>query len=120
MTIDTGLIEWVREALEPIGHVSMRRMMGGATLYLDSVVFAIVDDDQLWLKSDTGCDADWDAIGAPRFTVEMKGKPMAMNYRRAPDDVYDDADAMRRWSMLAIEAGRRAAAKKRPGKRRSA
>ena len=37
-----------------------------------------------------------------------------MNYRRAPQDVYDDPDAMRRWAALAVEAGLRGAAKKRP------
>jgi DNA transformation protein len=36
-----------------------------------------------------------------------------MNYRRAPDDVYDDADAMRQWATLGIEAGLRAPAKKK-------
>jgi DNA transformation protein len=37
-----------------------------------------------------------------------------MNYRRAPDDVYDDADELRRWAMLALEAGRRAPKKAPP------
>jgi DNA transformation protein len=35
-----------------------------------------------------------------------------MNYRRAPTDVYDDAEAMQRWSSLAVEAGMRGAAKR--------
>ena len=30
-----------------------------------------------------------------------------MNYRRAPSDVYDDAEAMQRWARLAVEAGLR-------------
>ena len=43
-----------------------------------------------------------------------------MNYRRAPSDVYDDAEAMQRWAALAVEAGLRSAAKKRPKKPRAA
>jgi DNA transformation protein len=39
-----------------------------------------------------------------------------MNYRRAPTDVYDDAEAMQRWAGLALEAGTRAATKKKPRK----
>ena len=35
MAVDEGLVEWTKEALEPIGTVTFRRMMGGATLYLD-------------------------------------------------------------------------------------
>jgi DNA transformation protein len=36
-----------------------------------------------------------------------------MNYRRAPSDVYDESEAMQRWAGLAVEAGRRGAAKKK-------
>jgi DNA transformation protein len=43
-----------------------------------------------------------------------EGKTGTMNYRRAPTDVYDDAEAMQRWAALALEAGLRAAAKKKP------
>jgi DNA transformation protein len=42
-----------------------------------------------------------------------------MNYRRGPLDVYDDPEAMRRWARLAIEAGVRAAAKKKPRKKKA-
>ena len=39
MAFDEGLFALVQEALEPMGAVTMRRMMGGATLYLDGIVF---------------------------------------------------------------------------------
>ncbi|RJF93277.1 TfoX/Sxy family protein [Sphingomonas cavernae] len=117
MSVDTGLVDWVGEALAPMGHVTMRRMMGGATLYLDGVVFAIVADDRLWFKADATSDTRWDGAGCERFTFVMKeGKVASMNYRAAPDAVYDDADAMREWAALAHEAGLRGAAKKKPRK----
>lgn len=113
MSFDLALVQWVDEALEPLGHVSMRRMMGGATLYLNGTVFAIVADDLLWFKADAVSDPVWDEAGCVRFTYQMReGRTGTMNYRRAPDDVYDDADAMRSWAALALEAGARAPAKK--------
>lgn len=113
MALDAGLLDWVTEALEPAGTVTHRKMMGGATLYLDGTVFAILSSDGgLWFKADSESDATWDAAGCERFTFEMKGKTGSMNYRRAPDDVFDDADAMREWAALGLEAGRRAPAKK--------
>lgn len=115
MSIDEGLLAWVHEALEPMGLVTMRKMMGGGTLYLDGVTFAILAEDGLWLKADAQSDAAWDAAGCPRFTYHLKdGRTGTMNYRRAPDDVDDDADAMRQWARLALEAGIRAAARKKP------
>lgn len=112
MSFDQGLVEWVTEALEPMGRVTMRRMMGGATLYLDGTVFAIVTDDGLWLKADAQSDALWDDAGCPRFSYQRDGEVATMNYRRAPDEVYDDADEMRRWADPAVAAGLRAPKKK--------
>jgi DNA transformation protein len=119
MSFDEGLYAWVQEAMEPLGSVSMRKMMGGATLYLDGTIFAILVEDELWLKSDADADATWDAEGCERFSVTFKdGKVDSMNYRRAPTDVYDDSEALQRWAGLAVEAGLRAAAKKKPRKRK--
>ena len=115
MSIDEGLYAWVEEALEPLGRVTMRKMMGGATLYLDGVVFAIMDEGEIWLKADSETDAIWDAEGCERFSVTFRdGRVDTMNYRRAPSDVYDDAEAMQLWARLAVEAGLRGAAKKKP------
>lgn len=115
MAFDEGLVEWVREAMEPVGAVTMRKMMGGAVLYCDGIVFAVVDDGEVWLKSDGESNAIWDEAGCDHFTFAGKdGRVETMNYRRAPSDVYDDADAMREWAALAIAAGVRGKAKKKP------
>ena len=117
MSFDESLFGWTREALEPLGAVTMRKMMGGATLYLDGAAFAILVGDEIWLKSDGEADAIWDAEGCERFTYSFAdGRTGTMNYRRAPTDVHDDPDAMQRWARLAWETGLRAAAKKKPRK----
>jgi DNA transformation protein and related proteins len=113
MAADMGLVEWVQEAMAPIGTVTLRRMMGAATLYCDGTVFAVVDDSELWFKSDAQSDAAWDAAGCEKFSFEgSDGRIAVMNYRRAPADVYDDADALREWAALAVAAGLRAPKKK--------
>ena len=117
MSYDEGLYAWVQEAMEPLGAVTMRKMMGGATLYLDGTVFAILVDDEIWLKADSESDSIWDSEGCEKFSFTFKdGKVDVMNYRRAPQDVYDDPEALQRWAALAVEAGLRGAAKKRPRK----
>jgi DNA transformation protein and related proteins len=117
MSIDEGLYAWVQEALEPLGPVTMRRMMGAAVLYLDGIIFAVLDDEAVWFKADAESAAVWDAAECDRFTFTgSDGKTETMNYRRAPSDVYDDPEAMQHWAKLAQEAGLRGAAKKRPKK----
>ena len=90
-------------------------MRGAAVLYLDGIVFAVLDEEAVWFKGDAESAAAWDEAGCERFTFTSKdGRVETMNYRRAPADVYDDAEAMQRWAALAVEAGLRGAAKKRP------
>ena len=112
VSVDQGLVDRVAEMVAPLGAPSSRRMMGGAMLYCDGIAYGIVDDDQLWFKADAASDAAWDEAGAVRFTYDRAGQTATMNYRRAPDDCYDDDDAFRHWAGLALAAGRRAAAKK--------
>jgi DNA transformation protein and related proteins len=117
MSIDEGLYAWVQEALEPLGPVTMRRMMGAAVLYLDGIIFAVLDEEAVWFKADAESAAIWDSAGCERFTFTGKdGRVEVMNYRRAPSDVYDDAEAMQHWASLAQAAGLRGNAKKRPRK----
>lgn len=120
MSVDEGLVDWIREVLEPLGTVTRRAMMGGATLYLDGITFAIIGDDSFWLKADAETDAIWDSAGCEKFSYTFKdGRVGTMNYRRAPDAVHDDAEALREWASLALEAGRRAAAKKKPKRKKA-
>lgn len=112
------LVAWVEEAMEPVGTVTSRAMMGGHTLYCDGVVFAIVAMDQLWFKGDAQNDAEWDAAGADKFTYEREGGTATMNYRLAPEDAYDDPEALRQWAHLGLAAGQRAAVKKKPRKKK--
>lgn len=118
MAFDPGLIDLVAEAMAPVGTVTHRKMMGGATLYLDGVVFMIVADDSLWFKADRHSDAAWDALGCERFSMQMSDRVATMNYRRAPDGIYDDPEELRRLGELALEAGHRAPQKRKSEPRR--
>jgi DNA transformation protein and related proteins len=115
MAVDDGLMDWLSECMAPVGNMTMRKMMGGGTFYLDGTIFAIIANDALWFKSDAEGDAEWDAAGCARFTYDFgNGMSGSMNYRRAPDEVYDDPDELRRWAAIGLSAGQRAAAKKKP------
>jgi DNA transformation protein len=120
MAIDAALIDWIAECTAPLGVLTKRAMMGGATLYLDGQVFAILTSDGvLRFKADAVSDAIWDAEGADRFAFTSgDGRVSSMNYRRAPDEVFDDADAMLRWARLGLEAGLRAPKKMKSLSRR--
>lgn len=74
------------------------------------MIFALVTrDGALWFKADAVSDATWDAEGCERFRYARAGRTASINYRRAPEAVHDDAEAMRSWALLGLAAGRRSA-----------
>jgi len=122
MSSNSGLVDWVSEALDGAGSITARKMFGGLALYIDGRIFAMIADDLLWFKSDATSDSLWEDAGCARFTFDFGEGKMAgsMNYRRAPDDVYDDPESMRHWAGIAIEAAYRAPTKKpKPKKTKS-
>lgn len=108
------LAAWVSEALEGMGRITTRKMFGGLALYMDGRIFAMIADDVLWFKCDAVSEPIWEAANCPLFTYDFGDGKMSgtMNYRRAPDDAYDDAEALRYWAELGIEAAQRAPMKK--------
>jgi DNA transformation protein len=108
VAIDQGLVDWVAETMAPIGDVTMRRMFGGAALYCDGIIFALLADGDLWFKADAASAAEWDALGADRFTYgKAGGKVGVTSYRRAPGDAHDDPEAVRRYGAMGLAASRR-------------
>lgn len=114
---DPGLMQWIEELLEPLGTLTKRSMMGGRTLYLDGIVFAIFADGAIWFKADAVSDAEWDALCARRFTYTFAdGRTGTMNYRLVPEESLDDPDGFRQLALAARAAGERASARKRKPK----
>ena len=112
------------ELLSPLGPVRVRRMFGGQGLYVDGLFMAIIDDGQLFLKTDDTTRERFDAAGCVPFTFPDKsGQPVVTSYRRPPEDALESPALMRPWARLALEAALRAAnakAAKAPAARRSA
>jgi DNA transformation protein len=120
MSVSADFLESVRELLAFVPELSIRRMFGGAGVSSGGVMFAIVDDDELWLRADDESRALFEAEGLEQFTYPMKGELMPMSYWRAPADVWDDADSARRWAHAALEAALRKQAKKAKPKTKKA
>jgi DNA transformation protein len=116
-----GLGAFVLELLEPLGGVGLRRMFGGAGLFRDGLMFALIADERLYLKVGDGNRADFAAAGCGPFVYRAaSGKRAIMSYHEAPDFLLDDQDALLDWARKAIDEAVRAGAATRrsPAKRR--
>lgn len=99
----------IRELFSAFGPVSVRRMFGGAGIFADGLMFALVSDDVLFLKADAENASDFERENLPPFTYAAKtDKRVVMSYRRMPDRLYDDPEELACWARKAMAAARRA------------
>ncbi|HYO84239.1 MAG TPA: TfoX/Sxy family protein [Bryobacteraceae bacterium] len=104
-------VDFLLEQFAPLGQMHARAMFGGYCLYCDAVVFALVADSALFLKAD---DLNRGAFEERRLKPfkPFPDRDDVMSYYEAPPEIFEDPDQMRQWCGGAIEAGRRAQAKK--------
>ena len=113
----------IQELFSVFGPVSVRRMFGGAGIYADGTMFALVARGVIYLKADEVNTPAFERENLAPFTYETKdGKRGVMSYRRMPDRLYDDPEELATWAREALAAARRpkparpAAPKPRPSR----
>lgn len=119
MAITRAFEDFVLELLAGLGEVRTKRMFGAASVYAGDVLFALADDDALWIKVDAQSEPTFEAQNCPLFTYPMKdGSSATMPYRRLPDAAMDDPEEAVRWARLGVEAAlRKKAAPKKKARR---
>lgn len=118
MAASAEFIAFLKEQMAGFGPVTSRRMFGGAGLYRDGTIFALVVDDTLYLKIDAGSRADFEAEALGPFTYDTKlGERTITSYWRCPERCLDDPAEMTLWCAKAWGAAKRAGAAKPKRKR---
>lgn len=113
MAASSAFLEMLYEMLAPLGSISARRMFGGAALYCDGRLFALIMNDELFFKVDDVNQPSYAAEGSAPFTYAGKNGPVSMSYWRVPDRLFDDTDDMLAFAQDALRAAARAEAPKR-------
>lgn len=113
--------EFVNHALDLVslvGAVQARAMFGGHGLYCRGVMFGLLDDDELFLKTDEACRPRFEEAACRAWVYASRSGPMETGYLRPPDGAHEDPEAMLPWARLALEAALRKAAAKAAKERR--
>ncbi len=117
MSVSASFKEFLIEQMAGFGPVTIRAMFGGAGVYHDGLMFALVDDEVLYLKVDETSRSAFESENLPPFVYSMKGgKKIDMSYFRSPERCLDDADEMAQWCRVAYGVALKAAAKKKSRK----
>ena len=113
--------EFLHELFASFRPVSVRRLFGGAGIYADGVMFALVSDGAIYLKVDETGEPAFESENLPPFTYDASsGKRAIMSYRRMPDRLYDDPDELSQWAARALDAAKDTAKRKKTPRARAA
>jgi DNA transformation protein len=107
MTANPQFAGMVLDLLSEMGPVNNRRMFGGAGLFMDGVMFALIASEMLYLKVDAQNQPAFEDLSLETLTYERQGKWITLSYFKAPDECFDDPDVMMDWCQDAWEAAKR-------------
>jgi DNA transformation protein and related proteins len=116
MPISASFLTFALEQLGAIMPVTHRKMFGGAGIYANGSIFAIIDDDAVFLKVDDALRAEFLAAGE-RVWQPGGGQPMS-GYVSVSADVLEDLDLMTPRVRKSLAVAQRAPQKKAPAKQR--
>jgi len=106
-------IDFLNEVFEEFGPIEARRMFGGYGIYHDGIMFALVEDNTLYLKADESTKSHFESRDLPQFKYERKDKMVKMSYYLAPDEIFDDRKGAAIWASRAYKAALKSLSKKK-------
>jgi DNA transformation protein and related proteins len=119
----SGVHAFVRELLAGLGPVTIKRMFGGAGVYADGVMFGLIADDMLHIKTDEALQSALAQEGSGPFIWTPSSGPRAgetipFSYWRMPDAALEDPETAVMWARRALAVAHAAASRKPPRKRK--
>lgn len=114
MNLDNPFVDEVLDRLQLTGTATSRKMFGGYGIFQDELMFALIADNELYLKVDGQSKDFFTALNLPPFSYsKSNGKTYQMSYYLAPESFFEDADETIAWANRALQASRRTSSKSR-------
>lgn len=110
---DNAFVDEVLDRVQIAVNANSKKMFGGYGIFHNGLMFALVADNELYLKADKHSQNFFSELNLEPFTYHKSGKPYKMSYYRAPETFFEDDDETVLWSNRAIEAALRAPRKKK-------
>ena len=103
----SGFTDHLHEVFGAFGSIQTRRMFGGHGVWHQGLMIGLVAGDALYLKVDEETRGRFEARGLGPFEYSRKGKPVALSYHRAPEEMLESPEDAVAWARLAYAAALR-------------
>ena len=107
---ENPFIAHLMDQLAGFGPVAARAMFGGHGLYLHGVMFGLVLQDTLYLKTDAANRSTYEDAGMRPVVYESQGRTITMSYHQAPPEALEDGEMLTQLAREAHAAAQRAKA----------
>lgn len=97
MAVSDTFLEYISDQLSTWGRVTTRKMFGGAGLYRDGKMFALIAGDVAYLKVDDSNREKFLEAGSSPFQPYPE-KPNTMPYYEIPPDILENPEELVSWA----------------------
>ena len=103
--LDNPFHTYVEDLFANLGRIRIRKMFGGAGVYSGEDMFALIDKDRVYVKSDDTLKEHLESEGGESFewTNPTTGKTIRMSYVSLPVNALDDRDEASAWGRKALD-----------------
>ena len=97
-------MNYIVDMLQSVGPVYSKKMFGGFGLYMDDIMFGIINKNSVYFKVDKTTEGLFIEEGCLPFTFKRNGKEFKMSYYEVPATALDSMDTMHKWGQLAYDS----------------
>lgn len=103
--MDNPFHTYVEDLFANLGRIRIRKMFGGAGVYSGEDMFALIDKDRVYVKSDDVLKECLESAGGEVFewTNPNTGKTIQMSYVSLPVNALDDRDKVSALGRKALD-----------------
>lgn len=113
MVASASFADFLREQLNPLGRITLRRMFGKTGVFCSGVMFGMVAENTLYFRVDEVNKAIFaEAASSPPLNYAKKGTLIDLAFWRVPERLFDEPDELVVLAEAALAAARRVAAKR--------
>ena len=118
----SGAADLAVDLFSALGPIRIRRLFGGAGIYLDDRMFGHIADEIIHIKVDDAMKVELAELGSGPFEYVARRKSVAgakidLGYWRLPDGALDDPEEAADWGRRALVV---AQAKAKPPRKKAA